>query len=481
VADSPQFSDSKRKLLEKYLRQGVSRAGATDGIRRRPSGIPAPLSLSQEQVLLEARALNDKPPVYVECFGMHRSGPLDIPVLERCLQEIFHRHEIWRTSYEMKGERILQRVHPPEPAYKLPMEDVRSLPLAERGAAADRFGCEQACAVFDLQNGPLVRSLLVQLGDAEFRLYMTAHQSVVDGISVFRIFPMELTQLYESFSAGRPSPLADLPIQFADYASWQRCQAIDDQIDYWKKQLEGGLPVSGWPASSAQESRLTQRGLIYPFLWSQALTDELRRLSHQQEVTLFSILLAGFSALLHSYTGEENIILGTLSPSGRKRPEVQSLLGYFLNPVALRIHVKPEACFNDLLQEAKDVISGALSNDDVPLSALADQLKPNTAFLRPPFFHMAISLGPDVPALPAGWKQTYMDVGSGGSRWPLYIEFSDRGAGLVGRAQYNPDFIPLTLLQHALNDFEELLGKVCSQPNRRLSEISSSRDTASSG
>jgi hypothetical protein len=477
VPDSPQFSDSKRKLLEKYLRQGVSRPGGTDGIHRRPSGIPVPLSLSQEQVLLDAQALNDKPPVYVECFAIHRTGPLDIPILEHCLDEIFRRHEIWRTSYEMKGERLLQRIHPHEQPYKLPVKDVRSLPLAERGAAADRFASEEACASFDLQNGPLVRSLLVQLGDAEFRLYMTAHQSVVDGISVFRIFPTELTQLYESFSAGRPSPLPDLPIQFADYVSWQRGQAIDDQIDYWKKQLGGPLPVLDWPTGFAHQSGLTQSGLIHPFGWSQALADELRKLSHQQGVTLFSVLLAGFSALLHAYTGEEDIILGTLSPSGRKRSEVQSLLGYFLNSVALRMHVRRDACFNDLLHEAKEVISGALSNDDVPLSRLAHELKANAKLFRNPFFNIAISLGPDVPPLPAGWTQTYMDVGSGGSLWPLYIEFSDRGAGLIGRAQYNPDFIPITLLKRALDDFGDLLGKVCLQPDRRLSEIVSSQGT----
>ena len=309
---------------------------------------------------------------------------------------------------------------------------------------------------------------------------MTAHQSVVDGISVFRIFPMELTQLYESFSAGRPSPLPDLPIQFADYAFWQRSQPIDDQIDYWKKQLGGGLPVLDWPPGSAQESRLTQRGLIHPFTWPQALVDELRKLSHQQGVTLFSILLAGFSALLHAYTAEEDIILGTLSPSGRKRSEVQSLLGYFLNPVALRMHIKREACFSDLLREAKDVISGALTNDDVPLSRLADELKANAKLVQNPFFNIAISLGPGVPPLPAGWTQSYMDVGSGGSRWPLYVEFSDRGAGLIGRAQYNPDFISTKLLERALNDFEDLLVKVCLQPDRRLSEIGSYRDAISS-
>lgn len=150
---------------------------------------------------------------------------------------------------------------------------------------------------------------------------------------------------------------------------------------------------------------------------------------------------------------------------------MQSLLGYFLNPVALRMRVRPDSSFHDLLQEAKEVISGALTNDDVPLSLIAEKIKVNAKAGDNPFFKIAISLGPDGALLPSGWTQTYMDVGSGGSHWPLYIEFSHRLSGLIGRAQYNPDFIGISLLKRVLEDWEALLENVCLQPDRRVSEL----------
>lgn len=318
---SPQFSDSKRKLLEKYFQQGVSRSDSIDTIRRHISGVSIPLSLSQQQVLLEAQVLKGKPPVFVECFAMHRDGVLDIPILESCLAEIFRRHEIWRTSYDLKDGQMFQRVHPSEPTYKLPVIDLRSFAVPDRESAAIRIASEQASAGFDLENGPLVRSLLVQFDDRKFSLYMTAHQSVVDGISVFQIFPMELTKLYESFSAGKPSALPELPIQFADYAWWQREEKMENQIGYWEEQLAGNLSVLDWPPTSSRTWELTHRGAIHPFAWTQRLTDALRNFSHRQQVTLFSVLLAGFSALLHAYTGQDDIVVGTLSPPAGSAPK----------------------------------------------------------------------------------------------------------------------------------------------------------------
>lgn len=470
MPEPAQFSTSKRRLLEKYLQEGSSRSRSPDQIHRRPTGFPVPLSLSQEQVVLEDEALKNKTSVFSESFTMHRTGSLDIPVLERCLAEIVRRHEIWRTSFEMKDGRIFQRIQSFNGPYHLPFVDVRS--FADREVAAVRLASEQACEPFDLRNGPLVRSLLAQLDDSKFRLYMTAHQSVVDGISVFRIFPTELTVLYESFAAGRPSSLPELPIQFGDYACWQRNQPIDNQIAYWEKQLEGVSRPLDWPGGSVLTSESTHRGEIHAFTWPASLTDTLRKLSQQRGITLFSTLLAGFSMLFHLYTGQDDIILGTLSPSGRKRAEVQTLLGYFLNPVALRMYVKSDARFHDLLLEARDVVSGALTNDDIPLEQIAARLHPKSIVRGNPFFQVAISLAPDVAPLPEGWTQSYMDVGSGGSRWPLYIEFSDRPTGLIGRAQYNPDVIDLLLLERTLKDLEVLLTEVCAQPDRRVSELS---------
>ena len=194
-----------------------------------------------------------------------------------------------------------------------------------------------------MNHGPLFRARLVSLDDAEHRLYLTAHQSIVDGITVFDIFPSELTALYESFAEGKPSPLPPLESQYADFADWQRRsitgEAMEKQLAYWQGQLTGELPILRWPNNGARPPQQTFRGALHPFKLTQELTESLRDLGRREGATLFMILLAGLVALLHRYTRQEDIIVGTLAPSGRKQIEFQRLLGYFLNPVALRANL----------------------------------------------------------------------------------------------------------------------------------------------
>src|SRR6185437_12308665 len=195
------------------------------------------------------------------------------------------------------------------------------------------------------------------------------HQSIVDGISVYDIIPTEIATLYESFSRGKPSPLPDLPAQFADFALWQRRSmeggTMATQIAYWRKQLAGELPVLQWPDDRPRPPAQTYRGLIKPFTWPQPLTSALRELSQREGVSMFATLLAGFATLLHRYTGQHDIIIGTLAPTGRKQSEFQRLLGYFLNPVPLRTNLAGNPTFRELLWQSQQVTLKALSNDDV--------------------------------------------------------------------------------------------------------------------
>jgi len=477
MTEHPSLSDSKRKLLDAFLRRSLSQPVAPP-IARRRAGEPIPLALSQEEVVLHSDRLKDAPALYNESFTIHRSGPLDLRLLEQCLIAILRRHEIWRTSYAFRDgtpEQIVQIVQPVPDAFQIPFLDLRSLSRTARDEAAVLLASEDAARPFDLRSGPLVRLLVFQMDEHQFRLYFTVHQSLVDGLSVFRIFPAELTAMYEALAAGESCALRELPVQFGDYAVWQRgslsAELLGNQLAYWRKQLAGNLPVLDWPAGQARPPRESHRGLLHSFLFPAQLRDSLQTLVRGENATLFTILLAGFSALIHLDTDQHDIILGTLSPAGRKHSEVQGLLGYFLNPVALRLQLKPDGTFRDLLHQAMQVTSDAISNDDVTLQQISKELGIPPDPSRSPLFQHAISLAPDVAELPPGWKQTYMDVDSGGARWDLYVEFSGRPNGIAGRAQYNPDVMDLDFIEKMVADLERLLTRACKHPESPLKDL----------
>jgi hypothetical protein len=473
----PRLSEVKQRLLEIQRRSGLAPAiSAASELKRCVREIPVPLSLAQEQVWRLEQTAGKLAPLHNESITLHRRGLCDPAMLERSLAEIIRRHEIWRTTFEELAGQPIQIVHPAPATFSLPVADLRILPQSEREEKAVDLATQDARKPFDLNHGPLFRARLVTLEDAEHRLYLTAHQSIVDGITVFDIFPCELTTLCESFAAGKPSPLVELQTQYADFACWQRRnltgQAMENQLAYWQKQLAGDLPILRWPNEGARPAHQTYRGAMYPFKLGLELTESLRDLGRREGATLFMILLAGLVTLLHSYTGQEDIIVGTLAPSGRKQIEFQRLLGYFLNAVALRANLSGNPAFCSLLSQIREVTLGALSNDDVPLELIAERLQVRPHPSRNLFFTVALSVAPDLPQLPPGWNMTYMDVESGGARWDLYLEMSDRAKGVIGRAQYNPDLFTTATITQTLEDLRLLLEKVAADPAQRMSSLS---------
>jgi surfactin family lipopeptide synthetase A len=197
----------------------------------------------------------------------------------------------------------------------------------------------------------------------------------------------------------------------------------------------------------------------------------LRQLSQRERVSLFTALLAAFAVLLNRYSGQEDIIIGTLAPAGRKRAEFQKLLGYFLNPVPLRLDLSGDPSFRVLLRRAQKTTLGAIAHDDVPLEHLAKKFITTPDPSRHPFFQNVISLAPSLVELPAGWSMTPMDVESGGARWDLYLELSDRPEGALGRAQYNPDIFKKSAIADLLEDFRFVLDRVTETPDLKLSEV----------
>lgn len=469
------LSEAKRKLIETYRRgRNASEAAPANFIAPRPAGTPVPLSLSQEQLVLREVNTAGISLLYNECVALRMTGPLNVAALEKSLLAIIERHEIWRTSYDVHNGQALQVIHPAPEEIALQLIDLHSVPAPHREVAAQQVIEELVRQPFDLQNGPLLRFRLVKLGDFEHRLFLVAHLSIVDGVSAYQIWPSELAALYSAYSEGRPSPLPGLPIQFGDYAHWQRSKFPEEEMGkqqaYWRRQLAGTLPVLSWPKNRPQTPAAPFPGAICPFVLSAAASEAVKELSKQEAVTLFVSLLAAFVTLLFAYTEQEDIVIGTPSSAGRKRPEVARLLGYFLNPVALRFDLSNKPTFRDLLRQAQRSTLEAIANDDVPIEWLARELQAKSNARQNPFFSVAMSLQPAMPSGGLDWSVTSMDVESGGSPWDLYVAFIDRPTRMLARVQYNPDVFEKNTIIQMWQDFERLLGILSADPQKRLAD-----------
>jgi Condensation domain len=479
-----QVSQIERTRLEEHLRQRLEKnmPSTSESVLRRCASVAVPLTLCQEQVYLRAQRNADKPPFYNETITVHRRGPLDAGVVESSLLEIIRRHEIWRSTFAEVEGRLIQIVNPPPVDWHLPRLDVSTLVGSAQEAELLRAITEMAERPFDLEKGPLLRFLLVKLDEVRHRLVLVAHQIVVDGVSAYQLLPLELAILYDAFSNGKPSPLAELEIQFGDYAVWQRngsrAEAADLQVSYWRERLGGRLPALPWPEKRA-DAASSHRGVIQAFKLTPRVSATLRSVSQREGVTLFMFLLSGLVALLHHYTALEDVLVGTLSTASRNQSQLQRLLGYFLNPVALRFDLCGDPAFLDLLRQSREVLSEAISHDDVPIELLAEKLGLNASYRHLPPLNVGICLQPPVPqGLRPEWDVTSMDVGSGGTVWDLYLAFINTPDGVLGRAQYNADVFPAETVAQVLADLEAILDASASQPHLRLSELCTSIDGA---
>src|SRR5690349_3199679 len=269
MSEAAPLSEQKRTLLEKYLRGELSYTSAKpSGITRRPPGETTPLSLTQQELWFRELRVPDIPPIYNECITLHMRGPVDVAVLEQSFTEIVRRHEAWRTTFETVNGQPTQIIQQPS-KIELRILDLRKLAKAEREKEAVRCVAEDAARPFDMRRGPLLRPTLVKLDNADHRLYLIAHQIILDGKSAYQIFPSELAALYKAFCAGRPSPLPELPVQCADFACWQRQwlqgDVLAEQVEYWRKQLPPDLPVLNWPNHKPRPAARTFRGAFHSF------------------------------------------------------------------------------------------------------------------------------------------------------------------------------------------------------------------------
>ena len=472
--ETSRFSAAKRKLLEKYLGGKFAQGGKPPiAIAARPSNVPVPLSFSQEQVWMHCQLAGDVP-LYNEPITIFRRGSLNAAVLERCLVEIIRRHEALRTTIDVTNGRPVQVVHSSPASFPLKVIDLRHVEESRREQEACRLATDEARRPFDLKNGPLFRALLVSLADGDDRLYMTFHQLIFDAFSAYRILLPELAALYQAFSAGQCSPLPEVSLQYGDYAYWQREQASQEswskRMEFWTKKLAGDVPVLAWPYDRSRPAVQSHRGAIQKFHMPPDLLHALRAFCQREGVSLYMALVSAFAAVLHRYSAQEEVILGSLS-AGRKRPELEKTLGFFVNPFALRVTFSRDPSFRELLHAVRQEVLDGLNHDDLPFERVVRALQARPDPSRNPLFQIILSMQPQFPTTCAEWNLATEEVSNGGSKVDLMIVIDDRGDGLFGPITFNPDLFDAETISQMIEHWQALLEHAIAEPDRRVSEL----------
>ncbi len=428
-----------------------------------------PLSFAQERLWF-LHQMEPESSAYHLFTGLRLHGPLNVPALERTLQEIVERHEILHTTFEIIDGRPRQRIAPFTPS--LPVTDLSALKDDERAAAVEQLAIETARTPFDLVHGPLLRTKLLRLGDEDHVLLFAMHHIISDGWSN-TILVREVTTLYEAFNAGLPSPLPELSVQYADYAMWQRewlkGEVLEEHLAYWQQQLASAPPLE-LPTDRPRPAVQTFNGAGLSFMLSRDLYTALSALSRRAGTTLYMTLLSAFALLMSRYSGQTDVVIGS-DTANRARIETESLIGFFVNMLVLRIDLEGNPRFTELLRRVREVTLSAYAHQELPFEKLVEELHVPRELSRNPLFQVLFTLqntarhylqlpGVQLESVPAGGRPAKFD---------LTLAMRESDEGLFGVFEYNTDLFDESTVQRMAEHFETLLRAIVEDPQQSLS------------
>ena len=360
------LSPEKRALLTLHLRKKGAKAAREATIPKRKDQSTFPLSFAQERLWFLDQYEPDSP-YYNVPAALQLTGPIDIAALRQSLNEIVRRHEVLRATFVSENGRPVQFLAP-ELILSLPMTNLQEYPTLEREDRILQLATKEAQRPFSLSRGPLVRANLIKLGEEQHVLLLTMHHIVFDGWST-EILLTEMAALYEAFCFGQPSPLSELPIQYADYALWQRealrGETLEQQLNYWKGRLDGQPGFLELPFTYSRPPFQTYQGAHYAFDVPQSIFKKLKALSREADVTLFMTFLGAFKVLLNRISGQSDISVG-IPNANRSRLEVEKLIGFFVNTLVVRTDLKNDLTFKKLLKRVRELTLGAYAHQDLP-------------------------------------------------------------------------------------------------------------------
>ena len=468
-----EFSSKKRELLEALLQEEGVDLSSAQKISRRREADSLPLSFAQQRLWF-LNQLEPDSPFYNVPAALRLSGPLNVAALEQSINEIIRRHESLRTTFAAVDGTPVQ-VIAPTLTLTLPIIDLKHLPESRREAETLRLVTEKARLPFDLAHGPLIRATLLRLDEEENVLLSTIHHIAADGWST-GVFSRELSVLYETFSQSKSSPLAELPIQYADYAVWQRewlqGEVLEKQLSYWKEKLAGAPAVLELPTDRPHPFVQSYQGAKQRLTLSKNVTEGIKRLSQREGTTLFMTLLAAFQTLLMRYTSQDDIVVGT-PIAGRSQAETENLIGFFVNTLALRTDLSGDPSFKELLARVKEVTLGAYTHQDVPFEKLVEELQPERSLSRTPLFQVVFALHnmPGQASELSGLKLSGLPLDIGKSQFDLSLFAFEGVEGLSCVLEYSTDLFDAATATRMLGHFARLLEGIAAEPEQCLSKL----------
>src|SRR5215212_8316317 len=440
-------------LVERLLKKEKLGPSRSIAVSRRKGAASYPLSFAQYRLWF-LHQLEPQSVAYNLPVAIRLQGRLDVQSLERALSELVRRHESLRTRFAVEAEQPVQVI-----------SSETNFSVAHIAAATEaevtRFIEKEANQPFDLQAGSLFRATLLRVNAEEHVLVLTMHHIVSDGWSAGVLF-RELGTLYGAYAAGEESPLQELPVQYADYAVWQRDylrgEVLNAQVEYWRERLTGAAPVLDLPADRVRPAVQSYRGAAARFEVSREVSEGLKELGQREGVTLFMTLLAAFKVLLYRYTGQEDIVVG--SPiAGRTRAEVEHLIGFFVNTLVLRTDLSGGPTFRELLGRVRETALGAYAHQDVPFEKLVEELQPERDMSHTPLFQVLFVLQNalrDELELP-NLELHPLEVNSEKAKFDLSLFMTEQEQGLKGVFVYSTDLFEPETIERLLGHFRILL------------------------
>jgi amino acid adenylation domain-containing protein len=412
---------------------------------------------------------------FYNCPGAARlKGRLDVEALERSINEVVRRHESLRTTFPAVDGQPRQTIADEMYVY-LTVEDLSYLAPGEAEAEAERYVAEEAQQSFDLAIGPLLSMRLLRLGVDDHIVTFTMHHIVADGWSA-GVLIREIGTLYEAFSTGKSSPLTELPIQYADYAVWQRewlsGAVLERQLNYWKDHLAGAPPLLALPTDRPRPAEQTFRGARLPVVVSEELSESLRGLSRRKGVTTFMTLFAAFNLVLSHYSDSEDLVVST-NLANRDRMETEGLIGFFVNQLPLRTNLSGDPTFSELLERVRKVALGSYAHEHISLDRLVEALNPERSLQYTPLFQVNLTFQntPDAAGVLPGLTISRVEMKVVTAQLDLSINFAEMGRTLVGALEYKTDLFNASTMQQLIDDLLSILELVAGNPERRLSEV----------
>lgn len=459
-------------VVEAQLNEGNFTSATPIEIVARDGKLPC--SFAQQRLWFQEELAHGTSTFHID-LGMRLTGSLNCAALEQTFNEISRRHENLRTSFPVIDGDLLQVIHPPTKV-SLPTINLGNLHESEREALDAKVASELLQRPFDLETGPLVRLALIRHSNGEHTLVCTMHHIISDGWSR-GILMREVSSLYETFGRGEPSAVPELKVQYADFAVWQRehlqGETLERELTFWKEQLAGAPPLLELPTDRPRPQIQTYSGALEEFTISPEVSQRLKALSQQRGTTMFMLLLAAFQTLLHRYTNQDDIVVGT-TIANRERSEIEPLIGFFVNMLALRADCSGNPAFTELLEQVRETTLKAYAHQSVPFEKLIQELRPkrNASYL--PLFQAVFAfhnqptlIDMTLPGLIIGAPEKEFT----NSQVDLLLDMCEGSEGLQGGFQYNPDLFDQTTIARLADHFRNVLTAIAAEPTQRLSEL----------